>query len=532
MDPRYISGGDYAFTASHKSKLDTTMDWLAARWGCELGVASQCTPAQVTTGAAGKLDKASVYGATLATYVLSRNDPTGTMAKTARTTLTSYLIRTPSKGSFWEVSFEKPRYGRASSIDVETAGYGLLALMAGGDHQGHANHIAAWLVASRSGTGGWSGSQATIVGLDALAVYATESIPPGDTVVTVTGPPVCDADSVSEAGEEADEGADEETTKDTCDGACTGTAVDGKQDGPCNGDPCPCCGAGVDRNFLPGGKAEDDGDGGTAGGLDELEPCSSDAADWKHVFTVNAKNRMLLQCVDYPASKPHENITVASKGGGALVVGIDVEWRSLRPMVDLSPTGGDVSTSTRRTRRDTDKEKDEDGPPLMIVAELRVVGPGNVVGEVCVNTTAALGKGMEPALLNQMGTDLAVQPSYTKIAFNKCCKEFKRTTLEQVHTMHAAGNADKCAAFAAKQADCGSYFGDQGTICWCSPGPRGSADDVCTETTTTTYGGCDNDSIHRFDAATATACAPTCADVLLRPVRCQHPVIRWPRACA
>ena len=181
VDPNFVSGGAYAFTADHKAKLAATMAWLEKRWGCQLGTTSLCDPGQSST-----LDKASIYGGVLATYVLSRHG--SSTAAAARTTIVALLTYTEGTGSHWDISFEKPRYGRSASIDVETAGYGLLALLEGGDQGGSANQIAAWLIAKRSGKGGWHGSQATVVGLEALAVFAVSATPPGETAVTVTGP--------------------------------------------------------------------------------------------------------------------------------------------------------------------------------------------------------------------------------------------------------------------------------------------------------------------------------------------------------
>ena len=135
------------------------------------------------------------YGANLAAYVLSRAG--SSQAGVARSAIAQQL-RPAAKGrtgSYWDIAFgPKPAYGRAYSIDVEGAGYGLMALMEGGEtHRSQCEDVAAWLAASRDKHGGWHGTQATVVGLDALAMPAAAETPTDKAMVTVTGAGSCAA---------------------------------------------------------------------------------------------------------------------------------------------------------------------------------------------------------------------------------------------------------------------------------------------------------------------------------------------------
>lgn len=65
-----------------------------------------------------------------------------------------------------------PRYNQSAA--VETTAYALLALIAHGDRVS-AGQAARWLVSQRNALGGWSSTQDTVVGLQALTKYAASS---------------------------------------------------------------------------------------------------------------------------------------------------------------------------------------------------------------------------------------------------------------------------------------------------------------------------------------------------------------------
>jgi CD109 antigen len=100
----------------------------------------------------------------------------------------------------WEAPRVTPSpdvYWQAPPADIELTGYAVLTLLALG-RTSDATDPARWLVSQRSGGGGFSSTQDTVVGLDALAAFAaaTYSTPPALTLA-VSGDGIAAATSVA-----------------------------------------------------------------------------------------------------------------------------------------------------------------------------------------------------------------------------------------------------------------------------------------------------------------------------------------------
>ena len=110
-------------------------------------------------------------------YALALGD--SGQAERANERLTRIAIREEG-GAYWAIEG-----GSGINNAVETTGYAVLALLERGDRLA-ASGPARWLVTQRNAFGGFDSTQDTVVGLQALIRFATQSGPQVDITVTLT----------------------------------------------------------------------------------------------------------------------------------------------------------------------------------------------------------------------------------------------------------------------------------------------------------------------------------------------------------
>jgi CD109 antigen len=144
------------------------------------------------------------YAATLRAHALAAACATRTLrcadAATAAAAADALATTTAGVLRHWEAPRVTPAanvYWQAPPADIELTGYAVLTLLALG-RTSDATDPARWLVSQRSGGGGFSSTQDTVVGLDALAAFAaaTYSTPPALTLA-VSGDGIAAATSVA-----------------------------------------------------------------------------------------------------------------------------------------------------------------------------------------------------------------------------------------------------------------------------------------------------------------------------------------------
>ena len=120
-------------------------------------------------------EEASIYGSTLLAYVLARGGHS--YAKKAMANMMTHAVDADG-ALYWKT--------KETTKDVEATAYALLALLEAQD-LATAFRAMKWLVQKRSSIGGYGSTQNTIVALEALSLYAAETMgAQGDIAVRIT----------------------------------------------------------------------------------------------------------------------------------------------------------------------------------------------------------------------------------------------------------------------------------------------------------------------------------------------------------